>query len=123
VVALLDDPAVVKDDELIHSHDGAQPMSHQGGAAVHELPQSLLDEDLAFRVQRAGGLVEQQDRRVAQDGAGERDPLALAAGQLDPAFPDHGVEPVEQDFSELGDVCRLCGAVNLGAPAWASSPA
>jgi hypothetical protein len=67
---------------------------HERSPAVHELPQSLLDEHLAFRVQRAGCLIEQQDRRVTQDGPGDRDPLALAAGQLDPAFPHHSVETV-----------------------------
>ena len=36
---------------------------------------------LALGIERAGRLVEQQDRRVAQDGAGERDALALAARQ------------------------------------------
>jgi hypothetical protein len=35
-----------------------------------------------LEVERAERLVEQQDLRVVDDRAGERDPLALAAGQL-----------------------------------------
>src|SRR5262245_58295522 len=36
----------------------------------------------------AGGLVEHQDRRVLEDRARDRDPLALAAGELDAALAD-----------------------------------
>lgn len=38
------------------------------------------------RVERRGGLVEQNDRRVLQDGARERHALLLAAAQLQAAF-------------------------------------
>ena len=38
-----------------------------------------LDGGLAFGIERAGGLVEQQDARIAQQCAGERHALALAA--------------------------------------------
>ncbi len=41
----------------------------------------LLNDAFGFRVQRRGGLVEDQDRRVFKDHAGDRQPLALAAGE------------------------------------------
>ena len=50
--------------------------------------QRLLHGQLAFRIERAGRLVEQQDGRIAQDGAGERDALALAAGQRHAALAE-----------------------------------
>ena len=53
----------------------------QGGAALHGLVQGALHQALVLGVQRAGGLVEQQDRRLADQGAGDGQPLALAAGQ------------------------------------------
>ena len=38
-----------------------------------------------------GRLVEHQDRRVLQDHPGQRDALALAAGELDAALAEVGV--------------------------------
>ena len=82
VRALLGDLAVVEHDQLVHARDRAQPMrDHERGPALHEPPQRLLDKDFALRVQRAGRLVQQQDRRVTQDRPGQRDSLPLPAGQ------------------------------------------
>ena len=50
-----------------------------------------LDRGLDLAVERGGGLVEHQDRRVLQDHAGDGDALALAAGELDAALADMGV--------------------------------
>lgn len=51
VGALLDDPAVVEDDELVHPRHSAQPMSHhERGPAIHEptsLPRLPTEQALA----------------------------------------------------------------------------
>ena len=57
-------------------------------------------------IERRGRLVEHQDRRVLQDHPGERDALALAAGQFDAALADMRVEagaavPVLQPLDEF----------------------
>ena len=52
------------------------------GAAAGEAVEGAADQRLALGVERGGRLVEEQDRRVAQDGAGDREALALAAGEL-----------------------------------------
>ncbi len=54
----------------------------------HQAVQCLQHQALALRVQRAGGLVQNQDGRVAQDGAGDGHALPLPAGQLHAAFAD-----------------------------------
>ena len=48
-----------------------------------------LDLGFGLGVQRAGRLVEDQDRGVLEDGAGDRDALTLAAGQRRAALADH----------------------------------
>ena len=53
---------------------------------MHDPPQGTLDGSLAFRIERAGRLVEQQDGRVAEHGAGERYALALPARQCHAAL-------------------------------------
>ena len=64
---------------------------HQGGAAGPHLAQGGLDRRLGGAVERAGGLVEHQQARIGQQGAGEADPLALAAGELQAALADLGL--------------------------------
>ena len=51
-------------------------------------------------VDRAGGVVEHQQPGPADDGAGQREPLPLAAGQRGAALADQGVEPVGQRGDE-----------------------
>ena len=63
--------------------------------------QRLLHRALALGVERAGRLVEQQDRRVAQDRAGDREALALAAGEHHAALADLGVVALRQPGDEL----------------------
>lgn len=51
-----------------------------GGAALHQGRERLLDLTFRIGVQRAGGLVQKQDRGVFEEGAGDGDALALATG-------------------------------------------
>ena len=72
VRAAFDDPAVIDDQELVGLTDRAQAVGDdKGGTAVHEAQQPLLDLLLGARVHAAGGLVEDEDARVGQDGAGD----------------------------------------------------
>jgi hypothetical protein len=66
------------------------------GAAAHQPAERFADRFLGFAVERGGGLVQQQDRRVLQERARDRDALALAARQLDAAVADHGAKPFRQ---------------------------
>ncbi len=50
-----------------------------------------LNDGLALRVESGGGLVEQKDFRIPDQGSGNRDSLLLTAGQLSPAFADQSV--------------------------------
>ena len=49
------------------------------GAAAHGFVERLLHGGFGFGVERGGRLVEKQDRRIAHQRAGDRQPLALAA--------------------------------------------
>ena len=54
------------------------------------------------RVERGGGLVEQQHGCGAEQGAGQGDALALAGAQREPVVADGGVEPGRQGRQQLG---------------------
>ncbi len=60
----------------------------QRGAALHQAVERLLDHGLALRIDGGQRLVEDQDRRVAQERAGDGDALALAAGEPHAALAD-----------------------------------
>src|SRR3546814_5573566 len=53
---------------------------------------------------RRGRFVEQQDRRITQQRARDRDPLALPARQPRPAFTEEGIEPLRQCAQEIGGI-------------------
>jgi len=51
---------------------------HEGGAPTHQSGHRLHDHGLRLRVHGAGGLIEDEDRGVLEEGPGQRDALALA---------------------------------------------
>ena len=65
----------------------------------------LLDEPFGLRVERRGGLVEHEDRRVPQDRPRNRHALPLAAREPVSALADDGVVPVRERCNELVDLC------------------
>ena len=89
MAALLDDAAAVEHHQAVHARDGGEPVRDRDhGLACHQRVEARLDRGLDLAVERGGGLVEHQDRRVLQDHARDRDALALAAGQLHAALAD-----------------------------------
>ena len=71
--------------------------------------QRPLDQRLGVHVERRQRVVEHQHRRAAEDGAGQRQPLPLPAGQRQALLADAGVEAPRQVVHELrlGDPQRL----------------
>ncbi len=68
-----------------------------------------LDHGFGLGVERTGGLVEDEDARVGEDGAGDGEALALAAGELDAALADDGVVPLGEALGELVDAGDAAG--------------
>src|SRR5688572_31289374 len=82
-----------------------------GRAVAHQPLERLLYQSLALRIERARRLVEQQDRRVAQDRTRDRDPLTLTPGEPRAALAKERVVAVRKPSNELvgrgGDRGRL----------------
>ena len=72
-----------------------------------------LHGPLGLGVQRAGRLVEHQDPRVAQQRAGDRQPLLLPAGEPVPAGADDGVVAVGQRGDQVVDLRPAGGGLHL----------
>ena len=111
VAATLDDFALVHDADLVRAADGGEAVGDDDRCAVaHEAFQCLLDEPFRFRVERRGGLVEDEQRGILEDGAGDADALALAAGELAAAVADVRVVALFGGHDEVvgvGDARRL----------------
>ena len=72
--------ALVQHANLVGMLDGTQSVSHShGGASLHQLFESILYQTLALCIECRGSLVEDEDRRILQDGTGDADTLALTS--------------------------------------------
>ncbi len=75
--------------------------------------QARLDASLGVQVHVGGGLVQHEDARVGDQGAGEREQLALTGGQLRAALADLGVVAVGELCDELLRADRRRGLADV----------
>ncbi len=88
MAALGDDPAVLEDDDPVGAlHRGEAVGNDERGAALGQPFDGLLHRALALGVERTGGLVEQEDGGVAQDGAGDGEALRWPPESMTPRSP------------------------------------
>ena len=107
-------PAREQHDPIAESHGLAHVVRHEDHGLVRVPPHrfELVVQAIArHRVERTERFVHQQHFRVLGERAGERDPLAHAAGKL--------VRPV---LGELAEVHHLEQLVGTGAPLVAAHP-
>ena len=87
-----DHTAVFQHDDLIRMANRGQPVGdNERRPARHQSFQRRQQQGLRFRIQRRGRFVENQDRRILQQCARNRDSLALSAGQCRAPFTQHSV--------------------------------
>ncbi len=117
----LGDAAGFEDDDAGGAADGGEAMGdEEGGAALHEVRERGLDVGFAFGVEGAGGLVEDEDGGVFEDGAGDGEALAFAAGETHAFFADDGVVALGHAQDEVvgeGHAWRPAGRAGGGCRA------
>ena len=72
----------------------------QGGAALRERAQRLVDGGFGGGVDRGRGVVEHQHPRVGEHRPGQRDPLPLPAREREPALADERVVALGEALDE-----------------------
>ena len=88
VRALFDHAALVEDEDAVRVSQRAQTMGNrQGRPAAGQHTERLLDRFLRLGIHAAGGLIQNQDLGIVEQGPGDRDTLPLAAGEPRPASP------------------------------------
>src|SRR5665647_2155600 len=101
VVALLDDLAVLHHEDDVSVADRREAVSdHERRTPVTQGTHSLLHQHLGAGVDRAGGLVEDQERRIDEERPRDRDELLLADGDVAALFVDDRVVPLGQSVDE-----------------------
>lgn len=101
--------AVCQNHDLVRSGNGAHPVGDDQYRFIGNQPgKGRLDQRLVFHVQRRGGLIQQDDRRVFEESPSDGDALAFPAGQFASVFADQGIKPFGELFGELVAVCKLC---------------
>ena len=114
VGAALGDAAAVEDEDLVRLEDGAEAVGDDDAGAVREdALEGLLDEAFGFAVETAGGFIEDEDARVAQDDAGEGDALFFTAAEAVAALADDGVVAIGEAGDEAVDVGGAGGLLDL----------
>ena len=97
----VDDPAALEPHDAVGSRGKLGTVRDQQHGAPGAQPLDRLADELGVdRVEVRGRLVEDHERRVAQERARERDPLPLAGRQAPPALADDRAVPVRQPGDE-----------------------
>src|SRR5262245_15383215 len=93
----LREPAVVHDADAVGASRGRQPVRDDDRRTPrHEVLERTLYRMLGTGIEVRRRLVEDEDGRVGQRGAGERNELPLPRRKARTAFTDLGVEAVRE---------------------------
>src|SRR5260221_8454963 len=92
VGAVFDKAAAVDGDDAVAAADGREPMrDDEHRSPPRNLLHALLDDALALVIERARRLVENEDARIGDERARDRQPLLLAAREAAAALADDRV--------------------------------
>ena len=114
--AALGHAAIVQHQDAIAADDAGKPVGEdERGAALHQPVEGRLDRCLILGIDRGESFIEHQNRRIAQQCAGDGDALALSARQLDALFADDRVIALRQRLDEVVDVGSTRRILDMGA--------
>ena len=120
--AALQNSSIFDHQNLVGTANGGQPMGNdKRRPPLHQVGKALLDHSLRLGVEAGGSFVQNENAGIGQNGARNRDPLALPAGQFHAALADDGVVlqlKLFREFIDAGDGAGaeqfLFGRVRLG---------
>src|SRR5258708_16741514 len=87
------------------------------GSSLTQTAEAFLDQGFRLAVETGGGFVQDQNPRVRQQSAGNRDPLSLAARKLHTALTDDGVVAVGEFFDKfigVRDAAHFLDVIKIG---------
>ena len=114
VRAALHDAALFHDQDLIGAPNGGKTVrDHERGAPLHQVCKPFLNGRFRFRIQAGSGFVQNQNARIGQNGARNRDALPLPARELHAPLAHDGVVFHLEVFGELVHARDAAGGHDL----------
>src|SRR5579871_1047860 len=114
VRAALYDLSLLHDHNLVGASDGRKTVSnHKSCASLHEIRKALLDHLLGFGVEAGSCFVENQNARLGQDRARDRNSLTLASRKFHAALADNRLVLVGKGFRKFIHASNAAGAQDL----------
>src|SRR6185369_2451009 len=108
VCSLIDDLIVIEHEDPICPSDLGQAMcNEQGGTALQHTLDRALDLVLCGAVDGAGGVVQDQNARIREQGPSDGDPLTLATGKGDSALTHYRFVAVGETLDKVMRLSRL----------------
>jgi len=102
MISGFDQPTGVEYHDRVRADNGGQTMGDDDHRAfLDQRRDGLMNGQLAFGIQRSGRFVEDHDRGVFENGAGDADALTFAAGQPPADVADAGLSAVGQTTDEF----------------------
>ena len=85
----------------------------KAGAALHQMVHGFLDGDLRAGIHAGGGLVEDEDLRLGDDGAGDGEQLLLALADIAGFLVEHSVVTLRQRAHKVVHLRGLGGRQHI----------
>ena len=102
MLALRHDLAFIQHQDLVGVDHGADALrDDEGRAAFHQRVERFLDLRLGRQIHAGGRVVQDQDARIEQQGAGDGDALLLSAAEGGAAFADGRVVAIGEGHDEV----------------------
>src|ERR1035437_522577 len=111
----LDDGAVLQHDDAVRVLHGGQTVGNdEGRASSDQCPHGFQYKRVRCRIERGGGFIQDENGGIFQKSARNRQPLALAAGEIGAALAQHRVVALRQSADEFIGFGGACRSFDLG---------
>ena len=102
---LFDNPAFFQHDDVVCFENGIEAVGDRDdGTSLHQATRGFFEQGLGFRVKAGGRLVENQDGRIHQEGAGQGKPLGLATAETCSPLADESLVFFRERFNKFMQV-------------------
>ena len=107
--SLFHDFSIPHTEDPVRIFDGGKPVRNDDrGPAAAKFFHGFLNERFRFIVQRAGGFIKDQHRRIFQEDPRKTDPLFLSAGKTHAIFTAVGIKSQWQSLDKIVNIRRFC---------------
>jgi len=114
MIALIDQPTSLQDQDQVRPADLAETMGdNEGRSLAADASHGCLNFLFGFAVNGTGAVIQYQNPGVGQKGPGYSQPLLLTARQHGPAFADFSLIPPRKTADKLVRLGFLSGVLDV----------